>query len=75
MQEPHLLSIRLPVGQYTIGGVLHLGLPKRPKWLHRQCMRIFFGIVWTDGVHPDALQALVASQVQQAVRPPGVPLQ
>jgi len=77
MSENHGINtyIKLPVGQYTLGGCLHLGMSVKPKWLHRQCMRTFFGIVWTDGIHPDAVQALAAQVQPPTLRPSGVNLQ
>ena len=48
-QEPAMFLISPPnhVGGYRIGNdkknYIQFNLIKKPKWLHRQCMRIFLG--------------------------------
>jgi len=41
-----------PVGGYRFGHAptycTQINLNYKPKWLHRQCMRIFFGMYWFE---------------------------
>jgi hypothetical protein len=40
------------VGGYRFGNdesnYIQMNLTYKPKWLHRQCCRIFFGLYWFD---------------------------
>ena len=40
----------LPVGGYRFGTAstyyTQMNLYYKPKWLHRQCMKMFFGLYW-----------------------------
>jgi hypothetical protein len=40
------------VGYYRLGkepaGTFQISICHRPKWIHRQFMRIFFGFYWFD---------------------------
>jgi hypothetical protein len=42
----------LPMGGYRFGTAstycTQMNLSYKPKWFHRQCMRIFFGMHWFD---------------------------
>ena len=41
-----------PIGGYRFGNTSNyytqINLNYKPKWLHRQCMKIFFGMYWFD---------------------------
>ena len=38
------------VGSYFMGAGkgFHIHLEKKPNWLHRKCMKLFFGWTWQD---------------------------
>ena len=49
-----IVSPPTAVGGYRFGkrveNYIQFNLMYKPKWLHRQCMRIFFGMYWHDGI-------------------------
>mgnify|MGYP003331247848 FL=1 len=49
-----IVSPPAAVGGYRFGNeknyYIQFNLNHKPKWLHRQCMRIFFGMYWYDGI-------------------------
>ena len=55
LQEPTFEFIKPPKikGSYVLGSTnksntLSISLPWKPKWIHRQMMKIFFGWYWVD---------------------------
>jgi hypothetical protein len=52
VQPDDWVLIKAPtyVGSYQIGGPMGLcfSLTHKPRWLHRQMMRLCFGWVWVD---------------------------
>jgi hypothetical protein len=51
-EKPYVHGVKMykSVGKYSIGGPkkFNIYFDEKPNWLHRSCMKIFLGWIWSD---------------------------
>lgn len=59
------MEYKKPIGEWKIGDESHFisfALTQKPKWFHRVCAKLFFGLRWIDYDEPKDVKDIKPSK-------------